>query len=90
MGCPIFIVHNEIADNELSSPFTYLRRVVESNGSSVMMSKSSTCVRFGAFEKRVPFERRSSPVNSVSPPTKEFETPLVVQSINDIETFLVG
>jgi hypothetical protein len=37
-GVAYIIVHNEIADCELSPPFTYLRRVVESNGSSEMMS----------------------------------------------------
>ena len=38
MGCPIFIVHREISDYELNSPFTYIRLIVESNGSSEMMS----------------------------------------------------
>jgi hypothetical protein len=33
---------------------------------------------------------RSSPVNPVSPPSKEFESPLVVPPINDIEAFLAG
>ena len=90
MGCPIFIVHSEIVDYRLNSPFTYLRRVVESNGSSEMMSKSSTWVRLGASEKRAPSQRRSSPVNSVSPPSKEFESPLLEPPINDTETFLAG
>jgi hypothetical protein len=45
MECHLFIVHSEIADNEFSSPFTCLRRVLESNGSSEMMSKSSTWVQ---------------------------------------------
>ena len=63
---------------------------MESNSSSEMMSRSSTWVRLGASEKRAPSERRSSPVNSVSPPSKEFEAPLVVPPINDVETFLAG
>ena len=33
---------------------------------------------------------RSSSANSVSSPSKEFESPLVVPSINDIETVLSG
>ena len=90
MGWPIFIVHNEIADCELSSPFTYLHCVVESNGSSEMMSKCSTWISLGASEKRAPSQRRSSPVNSVSQLSEEFESPLVVPPINDVETFLAG
>ena len=55
-----------------------------------MMSKSSTWVRLGASEKRAPSERRSSPVNSVPPQPKEFESPLVVPPIADITPFLAG
>jgi hypothetical protein len=33
---------------------------------------------------------RSSPVNPVSSPSKEFESPLVLPPINDTETFLAG
>jgi len=109
--CPIFIVRSERADCELSSPFTYLCRVVESNGSSEMMSKCSTWISLGACRKNgTSWSRsylrengsqhslkaassaatRSSPENSVSSPSKEFESPLVVPPINDIETFLAG
>jgi hypothetical protein len=52
----MFIVHNERANCQLSSPFTYFRRVVESNGSSEMMSVSSTWVRLGASESEKPLE----------------------------------
>ena len=44
----------------------------------------------GASEKRAPSERRSSPVNPDSSPSKEFESPLVEPPINDVETFLTG
>jgi hypothetical protein len=104
-------VHSEIADCELSSPFTCLRLVGESNGSSEMISKCSTWVRLGACRKNgTTWSRsylrenggshspqatgsvaaRSSPVDSVFSPAKEFESPLVVPPINDIETFLSG
>jgi len=45
------------------------------------------------LEQRLALRRaaaRSSPVNSVSSPPKEFESPLVVLPINDVETFLAG
>ena len=73
-----------------NSPFAYLYRPAKSNGSSEMMSKSSTWVRLGASEKRAPSERRSSPVDSASSPSKEFESPLVEPPIIDIEAFLAG
>jgi hypothetical protein len=53
-------------------------------------SGGSTLIRLGASEKRAPSKRRSSPVDTVSPPSKGFESPLVVPPINDIETFLAG
>ena len=71
MGYPIFIVNSEIVDYELSSPFTYLRLVVESNGSSELMFKSSTWVRLGASSQKpairpVSYLRRTT--QSFSPP----------------------
>jgi hypothetical protein len=45
-------------------------------------------VRLGASVKRAPFVRRSFPVNSISPPSKWFESPLGVPPSNDIEAFL--
>jgi hypothetical protein len=89
MVCPISIVHSEIVDYELNSPFTYLRQVSDNNHSFFDLLVSSTWVRLGASEKRAPFERRSSPVNPDSSPSKDFESPLVEPPINDIETFLV-
>ena len=47
-----------------------------------IMSISSKWVRLGASSKRAPFERCSSPVDQVSLPSKEFESPLVVLTIN--------
>jgi hypothetical protein len=88
--CPIVNVRGEIVSYELPPPFTYLREVVESNGSSEMISKCSTWIRLGAHTPRAPSVRRSSPVNSASPPLKEFKSPLVVPPINDIEAFLAG
>jgi hypothetical protein len=90
MVCPIFIVHSEIVDYELNSPFSYLRLVIDNNHSFFDLLVSSTWVRLGASPKRAPSERRSSPVNQASLPSKEFESPLVVPPINDIETFLTG
>ena len=52
--------------------------------------KTGVRISVGASEKRAPSERRSSPVNPVSPPSREFESPLVLPPINDIEAFLVG
>ena len=78
------------AYQEPNRPFAYLYRPAKSDGSSEMMSKCSTWVRLGASEKRAPSKRRSSPVKSVSSPETEFESPLVVPSINDIEAFLAG
>jgi hypothetical protein len=43
-------------DYEYKLRFTYLRRVVKSNGSSEMMSVSSTWVRLGASESEKPLE----------------------------------
>jgi len=88
--CPIVNVRGEIVDYEFKLPFTYLHQVIDNNHSSFDLPVSSTWVRLGASEKRAPSKRRSSPVNPVSPPSKEFESPLVVPSINDTETFLAG
>ena len=85
MGSPIVIVHGELVDYEFNLPFTYLRRVVESNGSSEMMSKSSTWVRLGASEKRAPSKRRSSPVETLA---NRFESSWDPTSDTDAAAFL--
>ena len=90
MEHPIFIVHSEIVAYEFKLPFTYLSQVIDNNHSSFDLPVSSTWVRLGASEKRAPSERRSSPVNPTSPPSKEFESSLVEPPINDIEAFLAG
>ena len=54
-----------------NSPFAYLYRPAKSNGSSEMMSKSSTWVRLGASPQGAPFKRRSFASN---PPSEQFES----------------
>ena len=71
MRFPIFIVHSEIVDYELNSPFTYIRQVIDKNHSAFDLPVSSTWVRLVAqvlenrstddverFLSLIPFENR--------------------------------
>jgi len=80
----------EIVGYELNKPFAYLHRIARGNTPIDIGSKGSDQVRLGASPKRAPSKRRSSPIDSTSPPSKEFESPLVQPPITDVTAFLAG
>ena len=87
---PIVGSSGEIVDNELNRSFTYLHQLTEGQNPRKIDLRGSDQVRLGASPKRAPSKRRSSPIDSTSPPSKEFESPLVVPPISDVTAFLAG
>jgi hypothetical protein len=86
----IVCVAGEIADYELNRPFTYLHQMSAGRNLRNTDLRGSDQVRLGASPKRAPLGRRSSPIDSTSPPSKEFESPLVGLPIADVTAFLAG